>query len=197
MASEKQINYIKSLASQKDLTTLEPQYKAALLTDVYLQTLSNRQVSELLDVLKLLPRATSAEGSATEQTELQQAEEAVEAARYFIVDPTDNTEKFIHVDKPKAPSRWAGYTFVSIRASDDLYRVKSASHRLALLQAIAKDPIHAMNEYGIRLEVCGMCGRTLTQKDSRLRGLGPICAAKVLGKPTDDELNLLSEMGLI
>jgi hypothetical protein len=32
--------------------------------------------------------------------------------------------------------------------------------------------------YGRLLGVCGMCGRELTDEESRARGLGPICAAK-------------------
>ena len=121
------------------------------------------------------------------KTELQEWEAKVDKGHYFIVDPTDNTEKFFKVQKPEPPSRWSGYTFIQVQASDYFYPVRDIAHKTAILKTIAEDPITAMNEYGIRLGVCGYCGRTLTARDSRLRGMGPICAGRILGQPTDEQ----------
>jgi len=198
MASERQVAYIKSLASSKDLSTLDEQTLAALNTDSFLENLTNNEVDNILGILKQLPKPTPPTNPTNPDAPTPPVgplSEGVAKGRYFIVDPVDNVEKFIHVEKPEPPSRWAGYTFIKVRASDDLYPIKDKAHREAILTEIAKDPVTAMNEYGIRLGVCGMCGRTLTQRDSRLRGMGPICAGKVSATPED--LDLLSQLGLI
>jgi len=195
MASEKQVAYLKSLAEQRDISQLSDIRKAALKTDEYLENLTNNEVNDYLDLLRacpFLPKPQASYGNGTPPVGVVEVE--VAEGRYFIVDPSDNVEKFIKVNKPKPPSRWAGYTFVSVQASDDFYPVKDRNHRNTILRTISLDPIKAMNEYGIRLGVCGCCGRTLTNRDSRLRGLGPICAARILGQPTEDELTLLNEI---
>lgn len=136
---------------------------------------------------------------------LTELEEKVDAGYYFIVNPElangkahdpNDGERFYHVSKPEPPSRWAGYTFIESRGGDFLYRVRDVKQRIAILEEIKKDPITAMNEYGIRLGVCGCCGRTLTAKDSRLRGLGPVCAARILGAPTQAQIDLIERLGL-
>jgi hypothetical protein len=118
----------------------------------------------------------------------------VEPGYFFIVDPTDGKEKFFRVNKGK--DRWEGYTFLAVQASDFFYPVKSPDHRKAVLAEIAKDPVTAMNEYGMRLGRCGVCNRILTDKDSRLQGIGPICAARLYGQASSDELDLLNKLGL-
>ncbi|TJV68604.1 MAG: hypothetical protein E5X76_28910 [Mesorhizobium sp.] len=49
---------------------------------------------------------------------------------------------------------------------------------LALLCAIAADPLKAATDYGRSTGVCGCCGRELTDPDSVKAGIGPICATK-------------------
>jgi hypothetical protein len=43
---------------------------------------------------------------------------------------------------------------------------------------IASDPEQAATMHGIQTETCSCCGAELTNKISRARGIGPICAAK-------------------
>lgn len=43
---------------------------------------------------------------------------------------------------------------------------------------IAKDPAAAARAYGLKFKHCGICGRELTNPESRARGIGPICASK-------------------
>lgn len=45
------------------------------------------------------------------------------------------------------------------------------------LQALAADPLSSATAYGHKFGICACCGRTLTNKDSIERGIGPICAA--------------------
>lgn len=51
--------------------------------------------------------------------------------------------------------------------------------RRALAALDTVDLTEAMNAYGQKMGHCGACGRHLTNRDSRLLGLGPDCAAKL------------------
>lgn len=97
------------------------------------------------------------------------------AGRYAV--EINGVVKFYKVDIP-TEGRWAGFTFVKVQASDDLYPVKGASREI-VLDAIAEDPREAMLRYGREIGRCGHCGRTLTDAESRAYGIGPICRQKV------------------
>lgn len=99
----------------------------------------------------------------------------VPSGRYAI--DVDGTIKFFKVDCP-TEGPWAGRTFVKIQASDDLHPLRGEAAK-AVLILIAKDPKAASLLYGRELGHCGICGRTLTDEDSRARGIGPVCADKV------------------
>ena len=99
----------------------------------------------------------------------------VPAGRYAV--ELDGKLGFFKVDQP-TEGRWAGYTFVKQMASDTEYPVRGF-RRGAVLDAIATDPQAASVRYGQEIGACGVCGRTLTDEDSRARGIGPICADKM------------------
>lgn len=85
--------------------------------------------------------------------------------------------KFYKVNTPTA-GKWAGYTFVEAQASEETFPIRNAAKRREILSAIAEDVRGAAALYGTELGVCGRCGRTLTDDDSRARGIGPVCADK-------------------
>lgn len=193
MASEGQVDYMLNLAGKKDLTNVAPTTIARLNSLAALESLSNFEVSEVLAELKRQPwksksKSATGENSTQPVTPNTPVEEdhvpLNQSGRYFIVDPTDNVEKFVIVS-------------VSVQASDFLYPVKEPVHRNSILQAIAKDPVTSMNEYGMKLGICGVCGRTLTRRDSRLRGMGPICAARFGSVATPEQVDMLRQLGLI
>lgn len=133
------------------------------------------QVAAKIDWLRTLPVAEL--GNNTEFV-APAAKVDVPEGRY-AVRGSDGVVKFYKVDRP-TEGRWAGYTFVKVQASDDLYPVKGKGPREAVLAAIAEAGIEAsMTLYGRELGKCGHCGRTLTDEDSRARGIGPICFAKM------------------
>jgi len=99
----------------------------------------------------------------------------VPAGRYAITGE-DGVLRFYVVDRP-TEGRWAGYVFVSVQASDELHRVRDRAAREAILATIAIDPRDASIRYGKELGQCGVCGRTLTNEESRAAGIGPVCAA--------------------
>lgn len=71
-----------------------------------------------------------------------------------------------------------GHVFLDVQASDEFHHLRSLSMKREILGLIAADPKAAMIRYGRELGVCGMCGRTLTDEESRAAGLGPICREK-------------------
>ena len=86
----------------------------------------------------------------------------------------DGTTKFYRVNTP-SQGKWKGYTFVEVQASDDLYPVRDRHARMAIFDRIGNDPKAASALYGQRIGRCGVCGRTLTDEESRALGIGPIC----------------------
>lgn len=101
----------------------------------------------------------------------------VPAGRYAVA-IDDEPLGFFVVDRP-TEGRWAGYVFVKQMASDTEYPVRGG-RKARVLQAIVQDtPMRASLRYGKELGVCGVCGRTLTDENSRAQGIGPICAAKM------------------
>lgn len=102
----------------------------------------------------------------------------VPAGRYAVTGNEGHTV-FVKVDRPTEGS-YAGRTFVKIQASDELHPVRDDRTRDALLRKILADGVEAASKrYGHELNHCGVCGRTLTDADSRTAGIGPKCAAKM------------------
>lgn len=96
---------------------------------------------------------------------------------YYAIDSGNGVVKFYKVKTP-TDGKWEGFTFVDAQASDELHPIRNAATKREILMTIAEDPEAAAILYGVELGVCGRCGRTLTDEDSRERGLGPICADK-------------------
>ena len=93
------------------------------------------------------------------------------------LDPADKL-RFFQLDMP-LKGKWAGCLFMKEQASDELHRVRDIVREEAVLRAVIKDAEGALTRYGLELGACGMCGRTLTDEESRARGIGPICADKL------------------
>jgi len=91
---------------------------------------------------------------------------------------TPEVTKFYRVNSP-TEGRWVGRTFVEVQASDDFYPINNKVDRETILRMIADNPQAAMELYGRELGKCGHCGRTLTDEESRARGIGPICASRM------------------
>jgi hypothetical protein len=100
----------------------------------------------------------------------------VPAGRYAI--EFSDGIKFYVVDRP-TEGRWAGYTFVKVQASDELYPVRNPKQREGILLEIAVDPQAAMLRYGREIGKCGHCNRTLTNAESRALGIGPVCRGRM------------------
>lgn len=75
----------------------------------------------------------------------------------------------------KTEGKWKGYTFVTEQGGDTFYPIEPRARAFAILSQIAGDYEAAGMLYASELNKCTRCGRTLTDKDSRARGMGPEC----------------------
>lgn len=168
LATARQTGFLRDLCRQLD-TTLEH--------EANLDTLTIPGASQLIDELKARVNAAKAT-LPTVQTTMRPANlPDVHPGRYAL-DYGNNEIKFFLVDRP-TEGRWAGRTFVTREINDgEAYPVRGEAARTVLAE-IAKDQKAAMLLYGQKLERCGHCNRGLRKKESRERGIGPICAGKM------------------
>lgn len=158
-ASEKQVNFVRSLIARKDGHNLTLNSDWSLL--------DKRSASDVIERLLKLPY------KATMQKPVQLPNVP---AGYYAVDDKEIT-KFYRVDRP-TKGQWAGRTFLKVQASDEFWPVKSHDEVQRVLLAIAVDSGAAQARYGKLIGRCGICNRTLTDDYSRSVGLGPICRNK-------------------
>jgi hypothetical protein len=172
MVSEPQVKFILGLIQERDLASLAPEQIEWLDAFDAGTQCSRRKASDIITkllTLPLKPKTAARENRTEDLPELP-------AGRY-AVNNEDGELRFYVLDKP-TQGRWAGYTFLSVQASDEKYPIKGFAAKKTIMEKIAEDPQAAMNRYGEEIGRCGVCNRTLTNQDSRARGIGPICAAK-------------------
>lgn len=92
---------------------------------------------------------------------------------------------FFRFDRATAGPR-AGWVIVEQMAGDDLrprgHQRPGRSYRgllAELVAAVAADPVAAAIRFGKERRICGVCGHQLTAADSRERGIGPVCGARL------------------
>lgn len=157
MATDRQRAYIATLAAER----------AVSLPAGWLDGIDRLGASRSIEKLLTLPRRAPAPTTAPNST--------VPAGRYAL--DRDGAIRFYRVDRPEE-GRWAGYTFVRVQAGDNSWAIRG-DEKAAVLAAIAADPQAASARYGQELGACGVCGRTLTDAESRTRGIGPVCAERM------------------
>ncbi len=121
-----------------------------------------------------LLRDQIAADKASRQAPKAQTQE-VPAGRYALGEGDE--VRFYRVDRP-TEGKWKGYVFVKIMASDEAHSIRNRVERERVLAEIGKDPHAASCKYGLLIGSCGVCGRTLTNAESRARGMGDICAGE-------------------
>lgn len=177
MVSEAQAKWIIDIAERPSVTA---EMKASLATRLE-QGFAKYAGSQFITNYKDTPKAERvsaakaeaiAPGASTE--EIERSEE-VPAGRYAI--RTDGVVKFYKLDRP-TEGRWAGYVFLKVQASDDMYPIRNRVERDRIIAEIGKDTLAAEQLYGQELGKCSRCGRTLTDETSRAYGIGPDCRNK-------------------
>lgn len=180
-ATDRQLSFLRDLLNRKDVAVsvlgpIEAQLSLGM---------SARQASIFIAQLLRMPdRSAAPAAPAAPAGPSGDLWPTVLEGRYAVKDPEDGILKFYAVDKPKE-GRWAGFTFLSVYASNERHPIKVHETKKRILDAIAVDPVEAAARYGQELGICGVCGRALTDLESRARGIGPICAAKRGWEPKD------------
>lgn len=186
-ASERQLELLKSLMVEKcERTTGQISTADLASIDAWLASGPTRdQASE--HITRLIGESKAARQQAPASDKVSEArstgmprEDVVPAGRYAVAtnDGAVNELAFYKVDRP-TEGRWAGYVFVKLMLSDEEQRM-SRDASLAIMLKIAEAGAEAASlAYGLHIGECGVCGRTLTNDDSRARGIGPKCAANL------------------
>ncbi|QDF17572.1 hypothetical protein SEA_YAGO84_40 [Gordonia phage Yago84] len=140
--------------------------------------------SAMIDWLQTCPRKPaelSAGARRNVEAEKNSRVEAPEvpAGRYAIEtgEGAANELAFYKVDRP-TEGRWAGRVFVKLMRSDEEVRLSWATTKAVLAKIAEAGAEDASKRYGREIGECGVCGRTLTNDDSRAQGIGPKCAEK-------------------
>lgn len=176
-ATEKQAKFALSIAVNRQLPNGATVESLAVRLE---QGFAKAAISQFIDRYRNLPEreATAAQvraGHGETAPVSAPADPEVPAGRYAIV--VDGVTKFYRVTVGRAGSKWAGRRFVEAQASDEMHPVRNPTARTAILKAIEADEM-SERRYGIELGVCGRCGRTLTDEESRAYGIGPVCRGK-------------------
>lgn len=169
-ASTKQTAFLADLAASRGTKDEQTAMAAVLDADV----LSTAEASRLIDYFLSRPRLMTAHAKPVATAPATTTLPVVAEGRYALETP--DGAKFYKVSRP-TEGKWAGYTFLDAQASDEFWPIKAVASKVAILTAIAADP-DALARYGRLLGVCGVCGRTLTDAESRAKGIGPVCEGK-------------------
>lgn len=126
------------------------------------ETMTNGQVSEVLDYLKSLPRPARTEAA---PVELEDAIYLLDGKIYKVVHAVHGSgRQYAKVLEVYGPGD------ARFERAPGAIRNLRPEHRMTLDQA---------REYGALYGVCVRCGATLTAEDSIERMMGPVCASKI------------------
>jgi hypothetical protein len=174
--------YLRDLMLEKAVTKGHSADQARINVEAWIARNSDKAtVSANIDRLKaegFTGRTRSSAAAPISQEGLPSAE-AVPAGRYAVTTEGGATNElaFYKVDRP-TEGRWAGRVFVKLMVSDEEQRMSWAATKAILAKIAEVGAAEASARYGHEIGECGVCGRTLTNDESRARGIGPICLVK-------------------
>jgi hypothetical protein len=171
-ATDKQIDYIKSLATTRawDQPSTHPDNTTVIRHILDGGSVSRYYAAAAINYLKhwcpIIARPDDPAGR-------------VPSGKYAVADE-DGVVRFYDVDKP-TDGRWKGWTFLSsltgAPGSWRETRVPRAT-RDKVLAAIADDVEGSARLFGQKHQACGQCGSPLSNVRSRAAGYGETCAEK-------------------
>lgn len=180
-ATSKQIHYIKGLLETR---VLSPEQLGA--ARAQLDSLTKVAAMRWIERLRSFPMRTSvgsdaayatirheADGTGVIDVHCEGSVVSILAGRYAVSTPhRTNETSFYHL--------WVGDRAwrLTMLVSDDRIEL-SRDHVREALASIALDPLGAAARYGQSIGKCGVCNRTLTNDESRARGIGPVCAVRM------------------
>jgi len=141
------------------------------LCDLKTRKADNLSTGQIRGILNCIRAEVLREGEA------KLAGEALKVAngRYAIA--IGDKLRFFHVNVP-TKGKWVGFTFVKeFFGGGQEFNIRNRETRNQILGGIANDS-KALARYGQELGFCGICGRELTDEESRAIGIGPVCREK-------------------
>lgn len=133
--------------------------------------------SALIDWLLDQPEVPAAKPEPARRNASVPSVDEVPAGRYAVVTNAGavNELAFYKIDRP-TEGRWAGFMFVKHLVGDGEQRMSKHAGDAIARKIAEVGAAEASAAYGREIGRCGVCGRTLTNDDSRARGIGPVCA---------------------
>jgi hypothetical protein len=173
-ASPEQVKFIRDLLAERQGVAEAEKIRTRLnkMRDEG-KTLSKLGARHAIEQLKAIPKVIKADPI---QYDPQAKQPVVAEGFYAVPSPNDEEHPLRFYRVRHGDGRWEGWTFVDVQASDEFHGL-SRTASAKVLEAIAADP-EAGPRYGQTIGRCWRCRRTLTDEESRRRGIGPDCAAK-------------------
>ena len=162
MATERQVAYIQGLISEREMPA---EFTDLTVGSVTTESVTVEAASAMIRTLMVQPRRP---------VQAQDAYENVPDGNYAILNASGKGDVVFY----RVWTRRDGNRGVDLQVSDDFVPVNRAQVP-GIMDRIAQDPGRALARYGHEIGRCGICSRTLTNEESRARGVGPKCAAKI------------------
>jgi Family of unknown function (DUF6011) len=180
--TESQVKFMNDLltrlaefASAEAVEALRQSYRDMYTTRALTKERASQEIENLLELVRIGREHAAKMG---QQVPAQKAMAdgpiaLVPAGRYAITG-TEGQTVFVHVVKFDS-----GAFIVNQQISDDVTRMPRGVARGVLQKIVDAGIEESSTRYGRELGVCGVCGRTLTNEDSRAAGIGPVCRSRL------------------
>jgi hypothetical protein len=171
------LTQLAELASAEAVAALRQSYRDMYTTRALTKERASQEIEKLLDLVRIGREHAAKMGRMVpaQQAMADGPIALVPAGRYAFTGKEGQTI-FVHVVKFES-----GAFIVNQQVSDDVTRMPRTVARAALQKIVDAGIEESSTRYGRELGICGVCGRTLTNEDSRQLGIGPVCRAKLAG----------------
>lgn len=166
------------VASVDAVEKLRQSYRDMYTTRALTKDRASQEIDSLKDLVRIGREHAQKMGQAVPAQRKEIGSELaalVPAGRYAF---TGNEGQTVFVHMVKFDS---GAFIVKQQVGDDTQRMTRVVARTALQKIVDAGIKESSMRYGHELGVCGVCGRTLTNEDSRERGIGPVCLSRLAG----------------
>lgn len=173
-ATEKQINFIATLASERDWDAIG-QAIAARFQATMEAGIDKAKASEMIEWLKKQPR------KGTPATRPVATTNEVPDGFYAVTMETHKNETSFFRLRTGKRGRWEGFQFADqvVGGASRGYPVRGSSKELLIAAILEQGVTESRERYGREIGRCGCCNRTLTDDTSRARGIGPECWSRL------------------
>lgn len=105
----------------------------------------------------------------------------VPAGHYAMFYKPTGKVRFFTLSFGNPKGKWAYFPFLDEHAGPNRIPVKNRALKEQIINKIATDIPGCLRMFAQNTGRCGICGKELTDPDSRKDGIGPICKAKIGG----------------